>query len=94
MKITSAEVDRIALLARLRLTQAEQAQLADDLHHILTYMDKLGEVDTAIAEPFTHESHLAGLREDRVTNRPNAEVILAQAPDRDGSFFKVPKIIE
>ena len=94
MKLTAEDIQRIAFLARLRLTPTEQAELAADLHQILTYMDKLGEVDTSGVEPFVHRAEATELREDRVTNQPNAEEILAQAPDRHDSFFRVPKIIE
>lgn len=94
MKLTAEDVKRIAFLARLRLTPDEQAELTEDLHQILTYMDKLREVDTSGTEPFAHHNRSCDLREDRVTNQPKPEMLLAQAPDRDDSFFKVPKIIE
>jgi len=95
MKLTRTEVERIAVLARLRLTVEEEGQLTEQLDSILTYMDKLNQIDTANVEPFSHGLHSANvLREDRVTNQPNADALLANAPDRDGSFFKVPKILE
>ena len=95
MKLTAGEIQRIALLARLRLTSAEQASLTEELDHILGYMEKLNQLDTAAVEPFTHDINTEdSLREDRVTNRPNADALLANAPDRDATFFKVPKIIE
>jgi aspartyl-tRNA(Asn)/glutamyl-tRNA(Gln) amidotransferase subunit C len=58
-------------------------------------MDKLNQIDTANVELFSHgnDSNNA-LREDKVTNQPNAEALLANAPDRDATFFKVPKILE
>ena len=62
---------------------------------ILGYMDKLNQLDTADVDLFSHAANITNtLREDRVTNRPNADALLANAPDRDGTFFKVPKIIE
>jgi len=58
-------------------------------------MDKLKQVDTAEVEPFSHALEAANaFRPDRVTNRPEPEALLANAPDRDATFFKVPKIIE
>lgn len=95
MKITAAEVERVAVLARLQLTAEEKSQLTLHLNDILEYMEKLNQLDTAEVEPFTHASETANaLRDDSVTHQPNPEALLANAPDRDGTFFKVPKIIE
>jgi aspartyl-tRNA(Asn)/glutamyl-tRNA(Gln) amidotransferase subunit C len=95
MKLTREEVQRIAVLARLRLTPEEQTQLTEQLDHILAYMEKLDELDTSKVQPFSHAvDAVNALREDIVTNLPDADAVLANAPDRDNSFFKVPKIIE
>jgi aspartyl-tRNA(Asn)/glutamyl-tRNA(Gln) amidotransferase subunit C len=95
MKLTRDEMQRVAVLARLRLTPQEETQLTEQLDHILAYMEKLAELDTSNIEPFSHEADTVNaFREDRVTNRPNADALLANAPDRDNTFFKVPKIIE
>jgi aspartyl-tRNA(Asn)/glutamyl-tRNA(Gln) amidotransferase subunit C len=94
MKISAAEVEHVAVLARLRLTAAEQTQLTKDLDRILGYMDKLNEVETSNVAPFTPAVERQELREDTVTNQPDAEALLANAPDRYDNFFKVPKIIE
>jgi len=95
MKLTVAEVRRVALLARLRLTPEEESQLTEQLDSILAYMGKLGELESADVEPFSHAiSAVNALRDDTIANRPDPEALLANAPDRDQSFFKVPKIIE
>ena len=95
MKLSREEVQRVAILARLRLTPEEQSSLTEELDHILGYMDKLNQLDTADVDLFSHTANITNtLREDQVTNRPNADALLANAPDRDGTFFKVPKIIE
>jgi len=95
MKITLDEVERVALLARLQLTADEKSQLTLQLDAILEYVDKLNELDTAAVEPFAHATETTiALRADAVTNQPNPEALLANAPDRDGTFFKVPKILE
>jgi aspartyl-tRNA(Asn)/glutamyl-tRNA(Gln) amidotransferase subunit C len=95
MKLTSDEVRRVALLARLRLTPEKETELTGQLEDILGYMDKLNELDTVQVKPFSHAlDGVNVLREDRVTNRPNADALLANTPDRDATFFKVPKIIE
>ena len=95
MKLTRADVQRVAVLARLRLTEAEENELTAQLDAILAYMDKLNEVDTSNIEPFSHTTDRTNaFREDKVTNQPDADALLANAPERDGTFFKVPKIIE
>ena len=95
MKITREDVQRVAMLARLRLTSEEETSLTAQLDSILVYMDKLKELDTSQVEPFTHAVDLVNaLREDLVTNQPNADALLANAPEKDETFFKVPKIIE
>lgn len=95
MKLTREEVQRVALLARLRLTAAEESRLAEQLDKILQYMEKLNQLDTSEVEPFTHAVDVVNAwREDSVTNQPDTEALLANAPATQGGFFKVPKIIE
>jgi len=94
MKLTREEVARVAVLARLRLTPEEETEFTEQLDQILGYMDKLGEIDTSAVPPFTHKIEFGDLREDKVTNEPSTEALLTNAPDRDRTFFKVPKIIE
>lgn len=95
MKLTRESVQRVAILARLRLTADEESEFTGQLDHILAYMDKLNEIDTAHVELFNHDiDNSSALRDDKVTNQPNTDALLANAPDRDETFFKVPKIIE
>ena len=95
MKLSREELRGVALLARLRLSPEEESPLAMELDAILGYMDKLNQLNTDDVEPFGHTmTALNPLRGDRVTNQPDTESLLANAPDRDGTFFKVPKIIE
>ena len=95
MKLTRESVQRVATLARLRLTADEESELTGQLERILAYMDKLNELDTANVELFSHDiDNLSALREDKVANQPNTDALLANAPDRDETFFKVPKILE
>jgi aspartyl-tRNA(Asn)/glutamyl-tRNA(Gln) amidotransferase subunit C len=98
MKLTREEVARVAVLARLRLTAAEESEFTAQLEQILGYMDKLNEIDTNTVLPFSHRNWLGdlveNLREDKVANKPSTDALLANAPDRDGTFFKVPKILE
>ena len=95
MALTREDVQRVAILARLRLNSAEEERLTEQLDNILRYMDKLNQLDTSGVEPFTHAVDLVNaLREDKVTNQPDAEALLANAPAKDETFFQVPKILE
>ena len=94
-KITPEQVRHVALLARLSLTPAEEDALRANMDEILGYIDKLNELQTDGVEP-TAQVGDAGTptREDAVTNRPNSAAMLANAPDREREYFKVPKIID
>lgn len=95
MKITREEVRRVALLARLELAPEEEGRLTEQLDNILQYMEKLGRLDTAEVEPLAHAVDIVNaFREDRVTNEPRPDALLANAPDRSKTFLKVPKILE
>ena len=93
--LTREDVAQIALLARLRLLPMELDQLTVELQSILQYMDKLRELDTSEVEPFIQAVETSNaLREDVVTNTPDPDRIMSNAPAKAKSFFKVPKIIE
>jgi len=95
MELTLKEVQHVAVLARLRLTPEEEKQFTDQLGKILQYMEKLGQVDTSQIEPFDHAAASANaFRDDIVSNTPNPDAILANAPAKEQTFFRVPKIIE
>lgn len=95
MELTREQVERVALLARLRLLPEELERLTVELQNILQYMDKLGELDTSQIEPFIQAVDISSeFREDVVTNTPNPDAILANAPAKTKTFFQVPKIIE
>jgi aspartyl-tRNA(Asn)/glutamyl-tRNA(Gln) amidotransferase subunit C len=95
VKITLEEARRVATLARLALTPAEEERLTEELDKILQHVEKLNEIDTAQIAPFTHAvSSVNAFRSDAVTNLPRPRVLLANAPENDRTFFKVPKIIE
>jgi aspartyl-tRNA(Asn)/glutamyl-tRNA(Gln) amidotransferase subunit C len=95
MKLTRDDVQRVALLAQLRLMPEELEQFTHQLQNILQYMEKLSELDTSEIQPFTHAVDVSNIfREDIVTNTPNTDAILANAPGKSKTFFRVPKIIE
>ena len=94
MKISPEEVTKVARLARLDLTQDKVEQYAAQLGGILGYMDKLAELNTTDVEPmYTPVDHVSVLRDDVVKKDCTREDILKNAPDTDGAFFIVPRIV-
>jgi len=93
--LTREEVQHVAHLARLELTEEEEIQFTEQLADILTYVEQLKELDTEGVEPTFHvlDAELP-TRPDQVEPYPNIEGILANAPDRADMFFKVPRILE
>jgi aspartyl-tRNA(Asn)/glutamyl-tRNA(Gln) amidotransferase subunit C len=94
-KITPEQVQHVALLARLSLAPDEEDRIRANMDEILGYIDKLNELKTDGVEP-TAQVGDAGTptRDDVVTNHPDPAAMLANAPDRERGYFKVPKIIE
>jgi aspartyl-tRNA(Asn)/glutamyl-tRNA(Gln) amidotransferase subunit C len=89
------EVRRIAALARLALTPEEERTFAGQLSAILDYVAQLEALDVSGVEPMTHAlADAPALREDAVHESLPPEVALANAPAREGTTFKVPRIIE
>ncbi len=95
MKITRAEVEHVARLARLELSPEEAETFTGQMDAILAYVDKLNEMDTAAITPTSHAVPMENAFRDDVA-RPGigVEAALANAPDRTCSFFRVPKVIE
>jgi aspartyl-tRNA(Asn)/glutamyl-tRNA(Gln) amidotransferase subunit C len=95
MKITVADVEHVARLARLELAPHEKKLFAGQMDAILGYVEKLKELDTDGIVPTSHAVPLENaFREDGVTPSIGLEKALANAPERAGSFFAVPKVIE
>jgi aspartyl-tRNA(Asn)/glutamyl-tRNA(Gln) amidotransferase subunit C len=95
MSLDPATVRRIARLARIRLDEAEVPQLADELGSILGWIEQLNEVDVAGVGPLTGAAQMAlMMRDDVVTDGNIREAVLANAPDRAGDYFAVPKVVE
>ena len=98
MKITETEVRYVADLANLTLTQEEIGRMAHDLDEILTYVDKLNEIDTTWVEPMAQVLYDAGetatLRDDIEVPGLTNQQALANAPRAGSGYFKVPKVIE
>lgn len=95
MKVDKDALQKIAHLARLEVRPEEEADLLNSLNEVLTWMEQLNEVDTTGVEPLTHISHeMNVLREDIVANQLPREQALANAPQHDGQFFEVPKVMD
>ena len=95
MTINSQEVEYVAHLARLEISDKEKEKLTSQLNDILLYIDKLNELDTAGVEPMSHAMAVTNaFREDQIVDSIGTEKTLANAPDARGEFFRVPKIID
>ncbi len=108
MKVTEKDVRYVEDLANLELSDAERARMTKDLNSILDYVDQLGELDTSNVEPMAQTADRFGvddkktgtarfvyaMREDVVRPSLPHEDALRSAPDGDGTFFRVPKVIE
>lgn len=95
MKIDRALLDKIAHLARLEFDEKDADQMMADMNAIVSWVEKLQEVNTEGVEPLTTLSHEINVfREDIPVRTLSREEALANAPDADGQFFRVPKVIE
>lgn len=102
MKVTDADVRYVADLANLKLTPAEQAAMERDLNSILEYIGQLSELDTSSVEPMAQVAQIADsaslsanlLRPDEPRNCLPRSEAMTNAPNTDGTFFRVPKVIE
>lgn len=109
-KVTQEDVHRVAELAHLELTPEESGRMLKDLNAILDYVAELNQLDTAGVAPLAQVSELGGsgpaasvsspsasasvLRSDEVAPSLDRAVVMREAPESDGTFFKVPKVIE
>jgi aspartyl-tRNA(Asn)/glutamyl-tRNA(Gln) amidotransferase subunit C len=105
MSVSEQDVERVAELANLELTSEERAAMLRDLNSVLDYFAQLNELDTSSVPPMAQVADLLPegrraeavaqhLRADEVAPSLSRERVLACAPDTDGIFFKVPKVIE
>ena len=94
-KISPKDVEHVARLARLALSPEEQERMRRELDGILTYIDKLRALDTEGVEPTSHAVPMTSvMRDDAMRPSFPRPDMLANAPDRNGDLFRVPKIIE
>ena len=91
--ITVKDVEHVAKLARLELTEEEKEKYAGQLGDVLKYVEQMNEVDTSNVEPMAHAIDFVNVvREDEVKYEQTKEELLMNAPDEENGFFKVPKI--
>lgn len=94
MSLKREDVDHVAKLARLSLSEEQKKSLEKDLGSILSFIDHLKKLDVSQVPPTTHAvGQVNQWREDEVRGCENSQDILAGAPDRDGDYFRVKKII-
>jgi len=95
MKITKEQIQHIAVLSRLNLSEEEKDLFGSQLSSILDYMDQLNELDTRETEPTSHVLSLSNvMRDDVLTSSLPGEEALKNAPSRSENFYRVPRIIE
>jgi aspartyl-tRNA(Asn)/glutamyl-tRNA(Gln) amidotransferase subunit C len=98
-KVTVDDVSRVAELAHLKLTPEETGAMLHDLNAILEYVTELNELDTVGVAPLAQVTELmdgygGGLRGDALIPSLDRARVMAEAPETNGVFFKVPKVIE
>ncbi|MCP4608683.1 MAG: Asp-tRNA(Asn)/Glu-tRNA(Gln) amidotransferase subunit GatC [Planctomycetes bacterium] len=94
-KIDQSQVIKVAKLSRLDLTEDEVQEFTGQLSAILDYVEKMNGLDTTGVEPLAHCLPVSNvLREDSAKESLGTEKVLANAPQRDDEFFKVPKILD
>src|ERR1700722_20113189 len=105
MAVSQQDVERVAELSNLELTSGEKAAMLRDLNSVLDYFAQLNELDTSSVPPMAQvvdqltlgtepEAETPHLRLDEIAPSLSRERVMASAPDTDGTFFKVPKVIE
>ena len=94
-RIDKAQVRKVAKLSRLELSETEVEEFTGQLSAILDYVEKMNELDTEGVEPLAHCLPISNVfREDDARESLGTDAVLANAPQRDEDFFKVPKILD
>ncbi len=94
MSVSRKDVEHIAELARLKFKDEELESFTNQLNEILTYVEKLNELDTENVEPLSHPVENSNVfRDDKVKPSVSKEEALKNAPEKDENFFSVPKVI-
>jgi len=94
MAVTIKDVEHIAKLAKLEFDEDEKARFTEQFNEILSFMEKLNELDTSNVEPLSHVIELQNVfRKDEPKPSISTEEALKRAPSKTEKFFKVPKVI-
>ena len=95
MEVNDALIDKLAHLARLKFEASEKEEIKNDLQKMISFVEKLNELDTTAVEPLLHMTdEINVLREDEVKGSISRDEALKNAPMHDEQFFKVPKVIK
>ena len=95
MALSRQEVEQVALLARLRLSDQELEKLTTQLNQIVGYVEQLQQLDTEEVEPMAHPLPINNVfRADEVRPSIGVDKALANAPKRDAEFYLVPPVLE
>jgi aspartyl-tRNA(Asn)/glutamyl-tRNA(Gln) amidotransferase subunit C len=95
MSLNPADIHRIALLARIEITDAQAQETGRQLNDILAMIEQINRVDTAGVAPMSHPlDGVQRLRPDAVTENPDRERTMANAPARQDGLFLVPRVVE
>jgi aspartyl-tRNA(Asn)/glutamyl-tRNA(Gln) amidotransferase subunit C len=95
MKVNREVLDKMAHLARLEFDDRDAEKMMGDMTAIVSWVEKLNEVDTTGIEPLTTMSHeVNSLREDQAQPTPGCDEVLKNAPLKNEDYFRVPKVLE
>jgi len=95
MKVDNELIDKLARLSKLEFDDESKEAIKKDLSRMLEFVDQLNELDTEGVEPLIHVNEETNkYREDAVTEKLDQKEALKNAPEHDGFYFKVPKVVE
>lgn len=95
MRLSQQQVEHIALLSRLKLTDEERERMTTQLNDIMGFFEQLGELETSDVEPTSHVIPMSNvLRADEVRPSLPVDDVLESAPERAGDTFRVPRVVE
>jgi aspartyl-tRNA(Asn)/glutamyl-tRNA(Gln) amidotransferase subunit C len=95
MEINDETVDKLAYLARLEFSAEDKQDIKQDLSKIITWIDKLNELDTENVEPLIYMSNEVNVfRNDVVDNSISHQEALLNAPKKDSDYYRVPKVLD
>lgn len=95
MQVNDQLIDQLAELARLQFSEEEKSGIRTDLQRMISFVEKLQELDTIGVEPLLHMSEATNVyREDVLSGSIERSTGLLNAPDSDGTYFRVPQVIK